>query len=347
MQRQLSAATVVEASYNATIGAHLVSYNKNLNQVPFEAYQRYGRALLSSSVDSPAAIAAGVRRPYTSIDADYGGRPVSVVQAIRPYPQYQAIQTGSGQGDRTGHSSYHAMVLKMDRRFAQGLSFQTSYVLSKTLTDADRYDAGTAALDHNNRSLEKSIGIFDQTHNLKLSYVYDLPFGKGKHWLNTGRLANAVLGNWRIAGIQFYASGYPITLTNSINYLIFNGRSAAQIQTYEGWVANRDNANWKGTDRFFQAPSFFGPQSTDRLGNATRQNPKARTPWGLTENFSLAKSFPIHEELRLDFRFEVFNAFNRSRFSIGATNVEAPTFGQVTSTVNEPRRMQLGLKLYW
>ncbi|MEP7364988.1 MAG: carboxypeptidase regulatory-like domain-containing protein [Acidobacteriota bacterium] len=347
IQHQLSAATVFEASYNATIGAHLLAYNKNLNQVPFQLYERYGRALLSSSVDSPAAVAAGIRRPYASIDADYGGRPVSVVQALRPYSQYQAIQTGSGQGDRTGHSSYHALVLKMDRRFAQGLSFQGSYVLSKIMTDADSYDAGTAALDQYNRSLEKSIGIFDQTHNLKLSYVYDLPFGKGKRWMTSGRALNAVLGNWRLAGIHFYTSGYPITLTNSINYLIFNGRSAAQVQTYDGWIAEHDNPNWKGSDRFFQPASSFGTQSTDRLGNATRQNPKARTPWGLTENFSLAKSIPFTEALRLDLRFEMFNAFNRSRFSTGPSNVESPTFGQVNSTVNAPRRAQIGLKLYW
>jgi len=347
IQRQLSAATVFEVSYNATIGAHLLSYNKNPNQVPFELYRRYGRGLLSSAINSPAAVAAGLSRPYASIDADYGGRPVSVVQTLRPYPQYQAIQTGSGQGDKSGHSSYHAMVLKMDRRFAQGLSFQGSYVLSKILTDADSYDGGTAALDHYNRGLEKSIGIFDQTHNLKLSYIYDLPFGKGRRWMTSGRALNAVLGNWRIAGIQFYSSGYPISLTNSINYLIFNGRSAAQIQTYDGWIAQHERPNWRGSDRFFQPPSFFGPQSTEQLGNSTRQNPKARTPAGYTENFSLAKSFPAGERLRLDLRFEVFNAFNRSRFSTGATNIESPTFGQVNSTVNQPRRMQLGLKLYW
>ena len=346
LQRQISDATVIEAGYNATIGAHLLSYVKNLNQVPFELYERYGRTLLASSVDSPAAIAAGIRRPYASIDADFGGRPVSVAQALRPYPQYQTIATGSGQGDKSGHSSYHAMILKLDRRFAAGASFQGSYVFSKILTDADRYDAGTAALDHYNRGLEKSIGLFDQTHNFKMSYVIDLPAGKGKRWLNSGPLSK-VLGNWRLAGIQYYSSGYPITLTNSINYLVFNGRSAAQVSTYDGWIAKHDNPDWKGSDRYFQPASFFGPQSTDKLGNATRQNPKARTPWGLTENFSVAKSIPFKEDIRLDLRVEVFNAFNRSRFSTGPTNVESLTFGRVTSTVNEPRRMQLGLKLYW
>ncbi|MBN8729804.1 MAG: TonB-dependent receptor [Acidobacteria bacterium] len=346
-QRQLSSAMVFEATYNATIGAHLLSYLKNLNQVPFSQYQRLGPALLSSSVVSPAAVAAGIQRPYASIDADYGGRPVSVAQALRPFPQYQAISTGGGQGDKSGHSSYHAVILKLDRRFSTDFTFQGSYVLSKILTDSDRFDDGSAAMDHYNRRLEKSIGMFDQTHNLKASYVWELPVGRGKRWLAGGGPLGVVLGDWRLSGIQLYSSGFPIGLTNSINYLIFNGRSAAQVTTYDGWNASGDNPNWKGADRFFQPSSFFGPQSNAVLGNSTRFNPKSRTPWGLTENFSLAKSFRFTEALRLDFRFEIFNAFNRSRFDTGPRNVESLTFGRVTTTVNEPRRAQLGLKLYW
>ena len=147
--------------------------------------------------------------------------------------------------------------------------------------------------------------------------------------------------------IQFYSSGFPIGLSNSINYLVFNGRSAAQVATYDNWIVSHDQPDWKGNDRFFQPAEFFGRQSTEKLGNATRYNPKARTPWNLVENFSLAKGVQFTEDVRLDFRWEIFNAFNRSRFSTGATNIDSPTFGKVTATVNDPRRMQLGLKLYW
>ncbi|MDX1980478.1 MAG: TonB-dependent receptor, partial [Bryobacteraceae bacterium] len=327
LQRQLSNSMVLEATYNATIGAHLLAYLKNANQVPFSRYEQLGPALLASPVSSPAAIAAGIRRPYDSIDADFGGRPVSVAQALRPYPQYQSIDTGGGQGDKSGHSSYHAMALKLDRRFGSGVTFQGSYVLSKILTDADRFDAGTAAMDHYNRRLEKSIGMFDQTHNLKMSYVWELPVGKGKKLLSGGGPLAAILGDWRLAGIQLYSSGFPIGLVNSINYLVFNGRSAAQVPGYDGWIVNHENPNWKGSDRFFQPNTFFGPQLNTRLGNSTRFNPKARTPWGLQENFSLAKSFRFTEDIRLDFRVEVFNAFNRSRFDTGPRNLDSLTFG--------------------
>jgi len=74
------------------------------------------------------------------------------------------------------------------------------------------------------------------------------------------------------------------------------------------------------------------------LRNSTRFNPKSPLFRSLTEHFSLAKSFRFTETLRLDFRFEVCNAFNRSRFDTGPRNVESLTFGRVTSTVNEPRR---------
>jgi hypothetical protein len=338
---------VFEASYNATIGAHLLSYLKVTNQVPFSWYERLGPALLASPVTAAGAVAAGIRRPYAAIDADYGGRAPSVAQVLRPYPQYLNIDTGGGQGDKSGHSSYHAMVLKLDRRFGGGLTFQGSYVLSKILTDSDRFDGGTGAMDHYNRGLEKSIGLFDQTHNLKMSYVWELPFGSGKRWLAARGPLRAILGDWRVSGIQFYSSGFPIGLNNSINYLIFNGRNAAQVSSYDGWIAEHENPNWRGSDRFFQPAAAFGPQRNDRLGNSTRFNPQARTPWGLNENFSLAKSFRFTEHLRADLRGEVFNLFNRSRFDTGPRNLDSLTFGRVTSTVNEPRRLQLGLKLYW
>jgi outer membrane receptor protein involved in Fe transport len=351
IQRQLGGSFVAEAAYNATMGAHLVAGLKNINQLPFSVLERYGRNLLSSPINSPAAQAAGITAPYESINCDFSRQcnPISVAQALRPFPQYLDINTWSGHGDKSGHSTYHSMVLKLEKRFAAGWTLNGSYVLSKLLTDADSYDADNRAADHYNRRLEKSIGQYDQTHIMKFSYVYELPFGRGRTWLTSG-IANHILGGWRISGFHQYASGFPLTLTNSANYLLFSGRSPAHITSYEGWVAERDNPNWRGADRYFNAPAGFADpanQPNTILGNATRFNPKARYPWLLDESFSLAKSFLFTETLRLDFRWELFNAFNRSRFNPGSTNVQDPNFGIVNSTLNDPRRMQLGLKLYW
>lgn len=350
LQRQVTNSTVVEVNYHATIGAHLVAGLKRYNQLPPALLERYGRTLLSSSIDSPAAQAAGLRRPYRDINCQFSTTcaPVSVAQALRPFPQFRDINTAAGQGDKSGHSSYHALLIKIDKRYEHGSTIQGSYVFSKLMTDADGYNPDNGTLDHYNRRLEKSIGEFDLTHNFKLSYIYELPFGKGKKWLPSGPAAWA-LGNWQIAGSQFYSSGYPLSLSNSaaLGSVLFNGRSAATITTYDGWIVNKSNPDWKGNDRFFQPASFFGPQPTDRLGNSTRHNPKARQPVNLNENFSVNKKFLITESVRMDFRWEMFNAFNRFRPSPGSTNVQDPNFGRVLGQFNSPRRMQLGLKLYW
>ncbi len=350
IQRQLNSSTVLETSYNATIGAHLVAGLKRYNQLPFSMLERYGRNLLTSRVNSPQAIAAGITRPYANIDCDFSAtcQPVSVAQALRPFPQYLNIDTSSGAGDKSGHSSYHSWVIKLDKRYSRNVTFQGSYVFSKLITDADGYQPDNATLDHYNRRLEKSIGEFDLTHNIKATYIVDLPFGRGQRWLNSGP-ASWVLGGWRLAATHFYSSGFPLSFGNSaaLGGVLFNGRSPAHVPTYDNWIVKHDNPDWKGSDRYFQPASFFGPQPSDLAGNATRHNPKARQPWNLTENFSIAKTFAIRESIRTDLRWEMFNAFNRFRPSPGSTNVQDPNFGRVQGQLNGPRRMQIALKFYF
>jgi hypothetical protein len=339
IQRQLSSSLIFETSYNATIGAHLVSGILRMNQVPFSAFQRYGLTVLQSNINSATAVAAGVQKPYASFNG-------SVAQALRPYPQYLDITTGSGHGDKSGHSSYHAWIAKLEKRYSAGLLFQTSYVFSKLITDSDSYIGDNSAIDHYNRRLEKSIGQYDQTHNLKASYVYELPLGKGRKWLQSGA-ASVILGGWRIGAFHGYTSGTPLELTNNNSYNIFNGRAAATVSTYDGWTTNLDNPDWRGADRFFQPKSFYGPQPADRLGDTTRHNPKARTFPNFNENYSLAKSFSLGETRRIDFRWEAFNMFNRSRFDTGSRNIDDVNFGRVQTTINDPRRMQFALKFYF
>lgn len=352
VQRQLPHGFVLEGEYNAAIGTHLTAYNLNFNQLPFSVFQKYGRELLQRNINSPEAIAAGIPKPYPSFNG-------SVAQALRPYPQYLNINTWDGNGDRTGHSSYHAGVVKLEKRYASGLTLQSSYVFSKMLSDVDYYGSGNRrSLDHYNLKLEKSISGLDQTHNLKVNYIYELPFGKGKRWLSAG-VGAALLGGWRLSGTHQYASGLPLAFTNSNSYLIFNGdRGGIYInQGYDGWIVPHDNPDWRGADRYFQPRSFFGQQPANLLPNSTRYNPKIRQPWIVNENFSLAKSFAFTEKVKLDFRVEAFNAFNRVRFNPGAANagattpapinIDDPNFGKVTSTLNDPRRLQFGLKLYF
>lgn len=348
-QRQIAANTVLEIGYNANIGTHLQSGILRMNQLDTAIFNRLvgqmGRAqaiaMLTGPFSAPAAVAAGVRAPYPGFTG-------SANQALRPFPQYQNIATGAQNGDKSGHSSYHAMVMKFDRRFSKDLTLQWSYVFSKMLTDSDSYFANseTAAQDHYYRRSEKSIGQFDQTHSVKFSTLYNLPFGKGAKWATSGLLSH-VLGGWRLAAIQVYNSGTPIELTRNNPLPIFNGITRPTISTYDGWRAPITGDKFDpAVDRFLQPASFFGTQPAD-FGNATRHNPKVRTFWGTSENVSVARTFNISEKIRIDLRGEAFNIFNRTIFGTGNLNLNNGAFGVVNNQANDPRQMQVGLKLYW
>jgi hypothetical protein len=296
--------------------------------------------LLQSSVSSAAATAAGIRLPYPGFSG-------SVAQALRPYPQYLTIDTAGGNGDKSGHSTYHSLVLQINHGFSHGFTLHGSYVLSKLLTDSDSSQVGSiTSLDTYNRRLEKSIGAYDQTHNFKFDYVWQLPFGRGERWMSRG-FASSILGGWRFAGILNASSGTPFALTNNNTYPIFNVRSPATVTTYDGWLTNLSNPNWFGNDRYFQPPSYFGPQPADRLGNATRYNPKARGAPSFGNNVSLAKSVTLHESMRVDFRVEAFNLINHPRLTPQSSNLSAANFGVVRSQANSPRQLQLALKFYF
>ena len=359
IQRQLSSNTVLEAAYNANAGSHLQAGLVNINQTPTrfldEFISRYGvtqaNNLLRADINSAQARAANIPIPYPNFTNPQVQQQRTVSQALRPFPQYLSVSTGDQGGDKSGHSSYHAMVLKLERRYASGLTMQWNYTLSKILTDADSYNsAGGAgsAQDQYNRGLEKSIGQFDQSHLLKLATVYELPVGKGRKFLSGMHpVANHVLGGWRLGAIQSYFSGLPIALARNNPFAIFNGTTRPVITSYDNWRAPLKGSDFDpAVDRFLNIAAFPA-QPADRFGNATRYNPKVRAFPIFNESISMAKSFQFNEGTRLDFRWEAFNLFNRVRFGSGGTNLNTTTFGVVANQANDARQMQLALKLYW
>lgn len=352
IQRQLTPTTVVEGAYNGSLGSRLQAGLLNYNSLPFSALQQYGSTLLNARIDSPAAIAAGFTEPFPGFTQLWGSG-ATVRQALRPYPQYQAINTRNGGGDHSGHSTYHSAMLRFEKRYSSGLQFQTSYVFSKLLTDADSYwsDSYGYSMDHYNRALEKSIGQYDLTHNFKFGGVYDLPFGKGKKWLNNSTALDLIAGGWRISGIATYASGQPLGLDTTSAVPLFNGKMRPIISTYDNWRGAIAGGDFDpSVDRFIQPASFFPTQTANAFGNTTRYNPNFRQFANLNENISVAKTFRIKESVRLDFRAEAFNAFNRVRFGTGSLSLQSNQFGQLLTSsdlLNSPRQMQMALKLYF
>jgi hypothetical protein len=364
IQRQLGSSIIAELGYNGVLGSHLQTELLQYNQLNPKYLTAFGTVaqsvtVLNSLVGSATANAAGITAPFPGFNTLWGSR-ATVAQALRPFPQYTFIDTYAGQGDHSGHSTYHAMLLKFQKRFSHGLTFQTSYVLSKILTDSDTAWGVQYASDFYNRGLEKSIGGYDVTHDFKFAGVYDLPFGKGKSMLSKGPGA-WFLGNWRISEISIYDSGTPVGVGTSLTLPIYangaGGRVPAYVNSYDGWQPNWTNGSFDpGKDHFF-VPYGTGPFPTqgsatalNSIGNTTRLNPKVRLFPNLTENMSLTRTFPITERGRLEFRAEAFNVFNRVRFGTGSTSLQSQTFGVLTgsgSQINSPRQLQLALKLYF
>lgn len=353
IERQLTGNTVLEVGYLGMLASGIQSALLAYNQIDtahlpagINPYTSAGRTLMNSLVGSAAANAAGIVAPWDGFTTLWGTG-ATVGQALRPFPQYSAIDTTNGQGDRLGHSTYHSMQIKLSKRYSSGITIQGSYVLSKMLTDAD--SGGGTPLDHYNRTLEKSIASYDQTHVVKINYVYELPFGKGRRYLASNKLASAVLGGWRIAGIQSYQSGTPVSLGTTQSIPIFNGGNRATVSTYDNWGGTWSGKFDPAVDTFFQPASWFGTQPTTQLGNATRYNPKLRNFPGYNENVSVAKSITLKEARRLDFRWEAFNLLNRTQFGSlsNGNTLQNANFGLWRTQANSARRMQLSLKLYW
>ncbi len=355
VQRQLPSNLVLSVGYTGTRGLHLSSFLLNFNQMDPKYFTQYGRDLLLASITSPAAQAAGIPLPYPGFTG-------TVNQALKPFPQWGDIQTSGGQpssiGERAGNSSYHAMTIKLDKRYSSGLTLLSSYVLSKMLGDTDSTaigGSGRITMDHYNRRLEKALSVDDQTHVFREAFTYELPVGKGKRWSLAG-VANRVLGGWGFAGFLEYAGGTPMNVGPGLTSVPGGAGNRVFINSYENWRAPISGSKfdpfkdvWWNKAAFGLDPSGKQMTQTQLLyagfGNAARNNPKTRYPWWLNENLTLSKGVDFTERVRLTLRFEAFNLFNRVRMGGPDSSVTSANFGIIRSQGNDPRRMQFAAKI--
>jgi hypothetical protein len=352
IQHELPQGFVATAGYTGTRGVHLSSSILNINQMDPKYFHQYGRDLLNANITSPAAVAAGIQKPYPTFTG-------SVAQALKPFPGWNSVDTGgSSIGERAGNSTYHSMIVKLDKRYASGLTLLTSYVLSKMFADTDRANVNGSdrAMDHYNRHLEKSLSDDDRTHMFRTAFTYDLPWGNGRPFAMTG-VADKILGGWGISGFLEYTSGTPMGVGPGITSVPGGAGNRVFITSYDNWLSD---AVVNGTfdpfkDRWWN-PNAFGVDANGNkmtntqilnagFGNATRNNPKVRSPWSFNENLSLSKDVNVTEQVSVTFRAEAFNIFNRVRWGGPNTTANSNNFGQVLSQGNDPRRMQFALKL--
>ena len=251
----------------------------------------------------------------------------------RPVPELAGIRAIRFDGK----SIYHAVTLKVDRRFSDGVAFNASYTLSQSKDDASSPGATESEFNvpqdvFNIFPGENARSSFDHRHQFVGSGTYELPFARG-----VGGWQEAVFGNWRVNGIMTMQSGAPLTvnLTEDIANI---GTGPAQRPDLVG------DPNLPGSertpDRWFDTGAFSEP-GLFTLGTSPR-NPVI-APGFANVDMSLQKAWFVRDGDRLEFRWEVFNVFNRTNFDIPNRFFGSPNFGRIFSAQN-PREMQFGLR---
>ena len=350
VQRQLSANTMVEVSYVANHGTRLISNGSATGMaanMSNPAVLKLGSALLQKrDFTDPAVVAAGITKPYPTFTGN-------VAQALRPYPQYQRVTWWNAPA---GMSLYHSLQVKAEKRFAGGLQFRVAYTWSKLIDDAE------SAISSNNPTAvqdplnvvanRRSLSTDDVPHMLMLAWVYELPFGTGKRFLNVGGAANKLLGGWKVSGMQRYDSGRPlgITMSNDMSGLIFNDQKRPnKLGGGLGTTAIGDyDPNDPAKNRYLVFSGWADPGPL-KFGSASRTDPVIRGFHTYTENVRLTKATGIYQErVRLEFEAEFRNLFNRHTWCPPSTNWSTTsTFGVTVSQCQPPRQPQLALRLVW
>ena len=346
VQRQLPGNIVLEAAYVGMKGTHLY----------------YGGAeefdhLPEIAGSSPAQIAAlnqQVTNPFFNIISSgaLSGPTVRAYQLQLPYPQFTSFAVDSLP---VANSIYHSLQIRAEKRLSQGIQFLVTYTFSKSIDDASvqgltSWLGGSNSLqDPNNRSLERSLSQFDATHVLNITYVWDLPIGRGKLvGRNWNPWMNAILGGWKTNAIWQFASGQPLGLglANGQNLPTYGGQRPDLL----GTLKKASGGDAQFVTQYFANPQVAVAPAPFALGTAPRTLPNLRGPGINVANLSLFKEFSlgrIREGMRLEVRAEAFNAFNHPQFANPDTTVNDGSFGQIFNTASAAREVQMAMKLYF
>lgn len=326
LQRDLPFDTVLEAAYVRTRGYYLHRNDEgglSLNQLDPQ-YLALG-SQLNAQVDNPfyGKFSGGT----------LSGAKTTRAQLLRPYPQFGNVIPIYSVG---GSNWYDSLQITATKRFSRGLQFQGAYTWAKNI------DLGMAHQNSYDIRASRALSDIDVAHRFTLGYVYELPFGRGRH-LGGGwsRALDLALGQWQVNGITTFQTGTPLQITASNSAGIFNmvtrpnnnGRSGK----LEGPVQER-------LTRYYDT-SVFSQPAAFTFGNVSPRLPDIRNDGVFNWDISLFKDFGLTERFKLQFRAEALNAFNTPRFSGPNTSVTSSSVGFVTSTANAPRQIQFGLKL--
>jgi hypothetical protein len=269
------------------------------------------------------------------------------LQARRPIQEFSDI-TYSFNG---GKSRYNALQLKYEYRMRRGLMLLSSFTWSQAKDNGSGSLEGQGQGPQNFYDLEDSYGIsfYDQPYNSTTSFVWELPFGRGKKWLSdSNAVVDSILGGWTVSGINTMTSGEATSLT-------YTPSAAFQVsgitQDFRG--ANFYRANVSGdpygdknsTTNYLSRDTVTAPTDPSQpFGNSERNS--VRGPWYWQIDLVASKDFriPLGDQTRVQFRAEAFNLLNKTNFRAPNANRNSANYGTITSTF-DARQIQLGIKL--
>lgn len=321
IQRELARDLVVEFGY---IGnrAEKQQVDRQLNGIPLQ--------YLSTSPDRDQAnidrLTANVPNPFAGLipGTALDGALVNRNQLLRPFPQFTGTNAVLAQQLNDGSSRFHALDIRIEKRFSHGLQFVSNLQWSKLLEQRSRLnDADTV--------LEKRIAVEDRPWRVVASGSYDLPFGRGQALLSSANpVLRQIVGGWTLNAIYTAQPGAPLTWGNVI---YFGGPLNLNPHRVDGAFDitrfNRvSNQQLEFNRRTF--PTRFANLRADGVNQI---------------DFSVIKAFKITEKVDFTYRCEFFNGGNRPIFSAPQLNPTATNFGTITNQSNQPRRIQMALRI--
>ncbi len=325
VERQLPGNIVLTVGYAGSHGNHILVAGNAMD------------------TNGPSACVAG--GTYT-LGCAAGGAPF-----ISPYtpPNFNAILEF---GD-LGKTTYNSLQVKAETKSSRyGVYALIAYTYSHTYDNGLSDGLGSLLSSPyfplpNWQKLDWAPSQLDLHNNFTASIIYDLPFGRGKKfgsdWSN---VTNSLLGGWQVTLIEKVTSGFafPLVDSNNTSGVSFNTGGNGNAFERPDQVAGC-NLYANHTKTQYINPACFAQPATGKLGNASRV--PVYGPDFVNTDFSVIKQFKLPwENMGLNFRAEFFNLFNHAQFGQPVNDINAPSgFGAVNSTVNNPRLVQLGLKL--
>ena len=339
IQRELPGGIAMEVGYVGSYSTHLTISSGSINI----------NALNPSYLSMGSALNTAVANPYYGHGGTgiVGTATVAQYQLLLPYSAFGSV---SESYNDYNHARYDSLIVKGQKRFSHGLTFLSTLTYSRN-NDASSGGAGNGTLNSGGSSgpqnpynplAEYSRSNFDTPLRFATSFSYDLPFGKGKMFLNNGNKAvDYTLGGWTFNGVSVFQTGFPLQVVDTKNfnssygYAVQRPNATGVSPTTSGDLETRLNA-------YFNPAAFStAPQYT--FGNVSRTLPY-RGPGQVNWDLSLFKTVNIREKVKAQFRLEALNATNTPLFAAPNGSFGSSNFGKITTQVNFARQLQMALR---